>query len=285
MTGNAVVLELRPARLASRSLALAIDIAVMLAAFTVLSVVLSLAGVLGEFDPALAAAVGVVVTVSVFVGYPVVVETLTRGRSLGKAALGLRVVREDGGPIRFRHALTRGLAGFVVDFGVLSAFTGTIGLLCSLASARGRRVGDVLAGTVVVRERLPKQATGEIRMPPELASWAATLSLSALPDPIALRARDFLRRAPALAPHVRASLGGSLSAEVAALTGTAPPAGTPSEAHLAAVLAERRRREDERFAARRPPEPAPAEAAASRWREVPATAPPDTRDDGFALPR
>lgn len=306
ITGNAVVLELPPARLASRSLAFAIDLAVMLAVFLLLLVVLGLTGALGEFDTALAAAIGLLVTVSVFIVYPVTLETLTRGRSLGKMALGLRVVREDGGPIRFRHALVRGLAGFVVDFGVLSAFTGAIAVISSLASARGRRVGDALAGTLVVRERLPATVAREIGMPPELAAWAPALSLSQLPDPLALQARQFLQRAGSLEPRVRATLGDSLAGEVAASTSPAPPPGTPAEAYLAAVLAERRRREGDRLAAQRDAaaapalsSPAPPEAARSTGQD-PATAPPtppvllepptpptppEPPDGGFALPR
>ena len=290
VTGNAVVVELRLARLASRSLALAVDVALMLAVFAVLLVVFALTGALGDVDPALAAAIGLIVTVSVFVGYPVACETLTRGRSLGKIALGLRVVREDGGPIRFRHALTRGLAGFVIDFGLLSAFTGAIGLISSLASERGRRVGDMLAGTVVVRERLPRTTLTDIRMPEQLAGWAAALSLSQLPDPLALQTRDFLQRVSALAPRARTALGESLAAAVAAHTSPAPPPGTPVETYLAAVLAERRRREDERLAGRQAPAPTTQERAPtepSKWQNAPGTAspPPPPQNDGFVLPR
>ena len=49
-------------------------------------------------------------------GYPVGIEMLTRGRSAGKALLGLRVVRDDGGPVRFRQALTRGLVGAAIEW-------------------------------------------------------------------------------------------------------------------------------------------------------------------------
>jgi uncharacterized RDD family membrane protein YckC len=295
ITGDAVVVELRLARLASRALAFVIDLAVMLAAFAMLLVVFAATGALGDVDAALAAAIGVIVTVSVFIVYPVTVETLTRGRSLGKAALGLRVVREDGGSIRFRHALTRGLAGFVVDFGVLSAFCGVIGLISSLASTRGRRVGDVLAGTVVVRDRVPRVATVEIRMPPQLAEWARSLSLSQLPDPLALQARQFLQRVSDLDPRVRATLGEALAAEVAARTSPAPPPGTGPEPYLSAVLAERRRRDADRLQAQRsaagqPETPAPADPGSAdpqlpagvRWRAAPGAAAPD---DGFARPR
>ena len=53
--------------------------------------------------------------VLVLVGLPTLVETLTRGRSLGKIAAGLRVVRDDGGPVRFRHSFVRSLF-MLVDF-------------------------------------------------------------------------------------------------------------------------------------------------------------------------
>ena len=52
----------------------------------------------------------IIFTVLAIVGYPVIFETATRGRTLGKMALGLRVVSDDGGPERFRQALFRALA-------------------------------------------------------------------------------------------------------------------------------------------------------------------------------
>lgn len=307
VTGNAVLVELRPARLASRSLAILIDLLVMGAGLAGLLLALAAAGAFTGFDQALIAATTVVVLLSVFVIYPVTFETLTRGRSLGKLAMGLRVVREDGGPIRFRQALARGLAGFIVDFGVFSAFLGIIGIVTSLASANGRRIGDLLAGTVVVQERLPRARAVEITMPPELAGWAAALSLSQLPDDVALQARQFLHRVGSLAPGARAELGWSLASRVAAGTSPAPPPGTHPETYLAAVLAERARREGERLAARRaatdraagpdaeipaprphPQDPAPDPAAARWGGRAPSSHDPNggtPPDDGFALPR
>lgn len=302
VTGNAVLVELRPARLASRSLAILIDLAVMGIAFTGLLLALAAAGAFTGFDQALVGATALTVLLTVFVIYPVTFETLTRGRSLGKLAMGLRVVREDGGPIRFRQALARGLAGFVVDFGVFSAFLGIFGIISSLVSERGRRIGDLLAGTIVVQERVPRTRAVEITMPPALAGWAATLSLSQLPDDLALQARQFLRRVHSLDPRVRAELGESLANRFVAATSPAPPPGTAPEAYLAAVLAERARREGERLAAQRAavapaddptvavpnPRPEPegdrADTAAARWGGTPAArdTPPD---DGFALPR
>jgi hypothetical protein len=107
-------------------------------------------------------------------------------------AFGLRVVRDDGGPIGFRHALIRGLVG-VVELWLLS---GAPALICSLANSKGKRLGDLLAGTVVVRERMPSQSGVVAAMPPGLAGWAAGLDLSRLPDDLALAARS-TSRAPA----------------------------------------------------------------------------------------
>src|SRR4029077_8011669 len=105
----------------------------------------------GGLNGASAGAVAVVVIVAVVVGYPVIWETLTRGRSPGKFALGLRVVSDDGGPERFRQALFRGLAAAVEIW----LFLGCPALICSLLSVRGKRLGDLFAGTFVIQQRLP----------------------------------------------------------------------------------------------------------------------------------
>lgn len=254
MTGDAVVLELRLAKLPSRALAFGIDLAIMLAAFV--GVVLLITGSLVRIDDALGAAVGLVLTLAVFVGYPITCETLTRGRTVGKIALGLRVVRDDAGPIRFRHALARGLAGFIVDFGIFSAFTGVVAIVSSLVSTKGKRIGDLLAGTVVLRERVAAQPGPVMPMPPALARWAAELELSRLSDDLALAGRQFLQRAGQLDPHVRVNMAGSLANEVSRQVSPPAPQGTPPEPYLAAVLAERRRREEVRLGAARQPWPA-----------------------------
>ncbi|MEJ2859581.1 RDD family protein [Actinomycetospora flava] len=244
--GEAVELDVRTARLPSRALSFALDALIMVALLFLVLLAIELAG--SDVDTALAAAAGLAITVGVFVGYPLLWETLTRGRSPGKYAMGLRVVRTDGGPIVFRHALARALAGFIVDFGLLSFFTGVIGIVVSASTARGQRVGDLLAGTIVVRERLPR--TGLPGLPPAdpaLAAWAQRCELADLPDDLALAARQFLVRAGQLAAPMRAQLGTRLAADVAARVAPPPPPGTPPEAYLLAVLGERRRRETARL--------------------------------------
>jgi uncharacterized RDD family membrane protein YckC len=236
VTGEAVVLDLRVARLASRGLGLVVDLAVQAAALLLGAAVL--AALSPVLDPALAAVLVLLLVVGVLVGYPVVAETLSRGRTLGKLALGLRAVRDDGSPIRFRHALVRGVVGFVELYLLL----GVPAVVVSLASARGKRVGDLLAGSVVVRERLPAESGPPVAPLPVLAGWAASLDLSALPDDLALAARQFLVRTQQLSPQARASMGARIAAEVAARTAPPPPFGVPAEEFLAAVVAERSRR-------------------------------------------
>ncbi len=151
------------------------------------------ASTLTQFDTALSAAVLIIFTVLALVGYPIAFETATRGRSLGKMALGLRVVSEDGGPERFRQALFRALAG-VIEIWI---FAGGPAVICSLLSPKGKRIGDIFAGTVVISERAPR-LTPPPPMPPQLAWWASSLQLSGLSAEQAELARQFLSRASQL---------------------------------------------------------------------------------------
>ncbi len=116
-------------------------------------------------------------------------------------------------------------------------------LIASIISKRGKRFGDMLAGTIVVQERIPGGTAMPTQMPPPLAWWATTLDLSRFGDDIALAVRQFLARQHELNPSARDAMGGQLVAAVMACTTPPPPPGTPGWAYLSAVLAERRRRE------------------------------------------
>ena len=272
VTGDAVTLDLRIAGLPSRTLALAVDLVVQGALL-----VLGLVAVTTVFryggSPGAEAALSLAVVVAVLVGWPTLVETLTRGRSLGKVWLGLRVVRDDGGPIRMRHALVRALAMVFLDLWTTS---GVVGGLSALVSARSKRMGDHLAGTIVVGERIPRSAVTRqqpIVMPAPLAGWAAGLDLVAVPDALALNVRTFLHRAGSLDPAGRQRTAAQLATELAGFVRTPAPAGTPAEAYLAAVLAERTRR-------------SLAAGPGSGWSAPPGPPPPGSPPPpgGFALP-
>ncbi|MCN9244093.1 RDD family protein [Streptomyces sp. RY43-2] len=238
VTGEAVALELRPAKLPSRALAVMLDLLVTLAAYFVVAVALLVST--SGLDVAAQAALSIAVSVLVLVGGPIAVETLSHGRSLGKLACGLRVVRDDGGPIRFRHALVRGSVGLVEILMTL----GVVACTASLVSARGRRLGDVFAGTLVVRERVPAARTGFVPPPPPwLSGRFSELDLSAVPDGLWLAIRQYLTRMRQLDPQVGWTMAERLAADLAACTGTSAPYGVPPAAYLAAVVQERQVRE------------------------------------------
>ncbi|MFF7330716.1 RDD family protein [Streptomyces sp. NPDC008150] len=238
VTGEAVALELLPARLPSRALAVLLDLVVTVFAYLLVTLLLVLST--SSLDEAAQAALAVAAFLLVLVGGPIAVETLSHGRSLGKLACGLRVVRDDGGPIRFRHALVRGAIGvveIVMTFGVVAC-------IASLVSARGRRLGDVFAGTLVVRERIPVPHNAFVPPPPPwLAGRFAELDLSAVPDGLWLAVRQYLTRMGQLDPQVGQGMAQRLAADVAARTGAPAPHGIPPAAYLAAVLQERQARE------------------------------------------
>lgn len=233
LTGEAVALDVRPASAVMRAGGALIDV--------VVTVVLGLAALLAivnlDLDEAAARAVGIAVIVALLVVLPTTVETATRGRSLGKLALGIRVVRDDGGAIGFRHALIRALVGVLeiwLTFGGLAVLVGFL-------NPDSKRLGDILAGTHGQVERVPRYEPLAFGVPAPLAGWAATADVGRLPDPVARRVAAFFRNAVHLAPGSRQRLAQSLAAEVAPYVSPVPAA--DPELFLAAVAALRRERD------------------------------------------
>src|SRR5688500_1616235 len=126
VTGEAVAVEIKVARLASRACALLLDLMIQLVILNFALIPARMTELVA--DDAWSAGLVILTTVLVQVGYPCIFETMTRGRTLGKLALGLRVVSDDGGPVRFRQALVRALAGYVEFW----AFAGAPALIASL---------------------------------------------------------------------------------------------------------------------------------------------------------
>lgn len=241
VTGEAVALELRPARLPSRALAVLLDLVVAVIVYLVVTIGLVVST--ASLDEAAQFALSIATFVLVLVGGPIAVETLSHGRSLGKMACGLRVVRDDGGPIRFRHALVRGGIGVIE---ILMTF-GVIACIASLVSARGRRLGDVFAGTLVVRERVPVARTTFVPPPPPwLAGRFAELDLSAVPDGLWLAIRQYLTRMQQLDPQVGWAMAERLATDLAARTGARCRRAFHAAAYLAAVVQERQARDARR---------------------------------------
>jgi uncharacterized RDD family membrane protein YckC len=188
-----------------------------------------------------------------WLGYFIAFETLWRGRTLGKAALGLRVVTREGAPVRFRHAAIRGLLG-LVDFFLLGGFLAVVFILFTRDN---QRLGDMVAGTLVLRERsaLATPAPVDFAPPPGLEHYAATLDPGGVGTEEYQAVRTFLLRAASLPPGPRAALALQLAGPLAARLRPPPPAGVSPELYLRCLAAAYQRRQ--RLAAA-----APAAAAA-----------------------
>ncbi len=242
VTGEAVALDLPPASIGSRILSGFLDYTlVWVVTFTLVSAGSALSR---QLDDALVAATLLVCFLVAWLGYPITMETLTRGRSLGKMAAGLRTVRDDAGPITFRHALTRGLLGVVEVY----LLWGVPAIIASLMSKKGKRLGDMVAGTYVVRDRVTAQLPPPVPMPPHLASWAMSADITQLPDDLAMAVRTFLPAARTMTPASRDEMGRRLLGEMSLYVSPPPPGGNHPEYVLAAVLADRRRRDADRLA-------------------------------------
>src|SRR5699024_5253164 len=175
VTSEAVEIDLPAASLPVRMASGAIDLAVVVLILGAALWVSPWDWVGG--DLALLQALVIVLLVGSLVAVPVTSETLSHGRTLGKLIFGLRTVREDTGPIGFRHALIRGLTTWFEVW--LTA--GSLALLIAATNEKAKRLGDFLAGTYVVRERVRLTLPMPPQMPAELAPWALGADLGVLP--------------------------------------------------------------------------------------------------------
>jgi uncharacterized RDD family membrane protein YckC len=235
LTGEAVALDVKPASYILR------------AAGTIIDFVLSLVVMLGCFllvaytgaglDEAASRILLVLIPVFGMVVLPTTVELATRGRSVGKLAVGARIVRDDGGAIGFRHALIRALVGVIEIYFTLGAVAALTGLL----NHRSKRLGDLLAGTYSQLVRVPAPQPLALYLPPHLIGWAQTADVARLPDRLSRRIAQFVRQAPGLTPAARAGLSTELAREAAPYVSPLPP--VDAETFLVAVAILRRERD------------------------------------------
>lgn len=242
ITGEAVALDLPPASLGSRIGSGLVDVVVTVLLAIAVLLILGIAA--AQSDAAIFHVAMIATLIIVFLVVPTTVETLSRGRSLGKLVCGLRTVRNDAGPISFQHAFVRALVGFVEIY----AFTGAPAFFSAMLSSKGQRLGDHAAGTYVVRERVRLQLAPPPVLPHHLVPWARSADIASLPTGLALAVRQYLARAATLDPGARHDLGTRLAGEVAAYVAPPPPRGTLNEDFLAAVIAARRERDMARLA-------------------------------------
>ncbi|WP_323097282.1 RDD family protein [Intrasporangium sp. YIM S08009] len=242
VTGEGVALELPVANIGSRIVSGLIDLVVnVLLCWGLIVVAISLTQGSSE---AVARTAVIVVLVGVLVGFPATTEALTRGKTLGKLVMGLRVVRDDGGPVSSRHTLTRALVGWPEIY----LTTGVAAAIAALSSSRVKRLGDQAAGTYVVSERSRLRLPAPPSMPAELEAWAARADIAPLDPGLATALRQFLPRAASFAPAARDAHGHQLLGRVLSSVAPPPPPGHHPETVLRAVAAERYRRDLTRIA-------------------------------------
>lgn len=237
LTGEAVALDIQPLSFFQRALGCLIDVVASVVVLIVLAVVASwLLG--GAFlDAAAAPILGISIAVVVLVLVPALVETLTGGSSLGRWAVGGRIVRVDGGAAGFRHAFIRSFIGVLEIWMTVGAVAAIVGAF----TPRTQRLGDLVAGTYCERSRAPKLRPRPVELPPELASWAAVADVGRMPDRLARRVSQFVHQAAFLDPRARARIAAALAADVAPHVSPLPP--TDAETMLRGVVALRRARE------------------------------------------
>jgi len=238
MTGEAVALELRPASFIVRAAGAIIDYLVYFGGYILLFIFLlpPIVTTLG-LNEAVMNAVSIVFLVLFIVVAPMVVETLSHGKSLGRLALGTRIVRDDGGAAGFRHAFIRSLVGVLdiyMTFGGFAAVT-------SLLTARSKRLGDLLAGTFSQYERYSKEPRPVYGVPADLAQWALTADVGRMPDRLVRRIAQFLAQAAHLSGSSRDRIARELAHEAAPYVSPLPS--VSAELFLAAITALRRERE------------------------------------------
>nr|WP_274637844.1 RDD family protein [Microbacterium bovistercoris] len=237
LTGEAVALDVQPLGFFLRALGTVIDMLVGVAFLLLLAWVSG--WMLGRniISTDASSILGVTVIVLVTVVLPTAVETLTRGRSLGRFAVGGRIVRADGGAAGFRQALIRALVGVLELWMTLGGIAALVGAF----TPRSQRLGDLMAGTYCQRTRTPALPAHAPDMPPALLPWAEVADVSRLPDPLARRCAQFVRQAERMEPSARARLAASLAAEVTPFVSPVPQ--TDAETLVRAAVAARRDRE------------------------------------------
>ncbi|HJG92392.1 MAG TPA: RDD family protein [Brachybacterium massiliense] len=243
ITGDAVLLDLRTASFATRMLSAVIDGVIQLVLLVGGSIAMAWTAEWADLDDGLVVAGVLVASVTAYVGYPVLCELLLRGRSVGRLVMGTRVVRDDGGPVHVRQSLLRAVMAMLEIWST----SGAIALTCSVIDRKSRRVGDLLAGTMVIQERMRDLAPQRAAVPEALQDWVRGADVGRLPLTLMQDIRSFLPRAGTINPESRRQLSRDLLRRTLPHVAPAPPPGTDPEQFLTAVLAERSRRDESRL--------------------------------------
>jgi len=237
VTPEAVVLDVETAGVASRVFAGMIDLAIQF------GIVLggSIVAAVMQLDSDSTRVFLILLFALVVMGYPVVSEIVMRGRTIGKRVLGLRVVTLEGAPIRLRHAMLRMMGGLVDRY---LPPLGVTGMLFVLGTSRHQRVGDLLAGTIVIRDpwRTPLPPAVWFPVPQGCDAFAATIDPTAMTDEQYTVIRSFLMRNRELSSAARYALAADLAQRAANTLHHVGPGARSPETYLLCVISRYQRR-------------------------------------------
>jgi uncharacterized RDD family membrane protein YckC len=231
-TPEGVTLELVLAGLGSRFVARLLDTTVQLVIIIAL-----IAGVGLSHPPGVVIAiVFVAVFLTIFI-YDVPFELLNDGRTLGKMAAGIRVVDTEGEPISFLASVMRNILRLVDFLPVLYA-VGATSIVCT---KHDQRLGDLAAGTVVVRDKFPGiDATPRFALTVPVEQ-VATWDVSAVESDELATIRQFLDRRYALTWPTRAYFANAIASRVGPKIAGAPYGAHPEYLLEGVVVAKQQR--------------------------------------------
>jgi uncharacterized RDD family membrane protein YckC len=233
VTPEAVVLDVERAGVPSRVLALSIDLLALGLLWYLLAV--GLLSAFGNVEGVGGAVVAVLSSVGLYLAWFCGFETWLQ-RTPGKAALGLRVVSTDGTPVRFIQAFLRALIGL---FEFLFIPIGFIAVGSSLLSPMDQRLGDIAAGTLVVRNRTAVRflAPASFPIPYGFEGYVSSLDLGGMTAEQYGLLRTYLLRAHHLTPLARSQMAVRLANPMSQVLRHQPPPGLHPETFLVCVVA------------------------------------------------
>jgi uncharacterized RDD family membrane protein YckC len=183
VTPEHVQIRLTPAGLGSRFLALAVDVAITLAVTATLGILVNALLPRGLSRLALTTGAFLIST-----GYPIFFEVRAQGRTPGKRLSRLRVVDGRGLPLTLEQSFVRNIVR-ALDF--LPVFYG-LGGIVSLLDRDHRRLGDVVADTLVIQERIPLRPQGDVRLDRRFNDLRVPALQRRIRQRVSLEEREFL---------------------------------------------------------------------------------------------
>ena len=241
-TPEQIPLEFSLAGVGSRALAMMLDGLIVVLIFLALLIIGAfLVGGLGLFSSSASNWAAAIFGLLFFLlnwGYFAISEILMKGQTFGKRQLNLRVIKDSGAPIGAYEAVGRNLLR-AVDW--LPVFYG-VGIVAALLNKQNKRLGDMVAGTVVVHERPLAEMQPILSVPARLAAEApvSPYNSSRLTVDELQLIEAFLQRRYELPPQLRIQTAIQIAARVSR-TLEIPPQGRPDPETLLETLARERR--------------------------------------------